>query len=232
MMTAVFGNKAIWSWKELITLLAIVLIAVPVFVEYSLYHYLVNFFGNELHAGTMTGLMMSIIFMAALYSVVLKPNRQSWKEVGVQSFGPGHWKRIAVWTILLIVVSIVLISIMSGFGVGTDNRKTESLQAQLTILNFSIGFISAAIVSPIYEEIFYRGFLYRFFSSRFGIGAGMLLSASIFTLVHIPTFNTLPVNFVSGLIFAWIYEKTGSVLPCILMHGFFNGIAIVLTAIA
>lgn len=232
MMTAVFGNKAIWSWKELITLLAIVLIAVPVFVEYGLYHYLVNFFGNELHAGTMTGLVMSIIFMAALYSVVLKPNRQSWKAVGLQSFAPGHWKRIAVWTILLIVVSIVLVIIMSGFGVGTDNRKTESLQAQLTILNFSIGFISAAIVSPVYEEIFYRGFLYRFFSSRYGIVTGMLLSASIFTLVHIPTFNTLPVNFISGLIFAWIYEKTGSVLPCILMHSFFNGIAIVLTAIA
>ena len=60
----------------------------------------------------------------------------------------------------------------------------------------------------------------------------MLLSASIFTLVHIPTFNTLPVNFVSGLVFAWIYQKTGSVIPCILMHGLFNGIAVILTVAA
>lgn len=232
MTTAFFGGKEMWNWKELIYVLTIVLVAVPIFVEYSLYQYLVNFFGNELHAGTMTGLIMSIIFMGALYFIVLKSNRQSWKTVGVQSFAPKHWKPIIVWTIVLIVVSVVLVIIMSEFGVGTDNSKTDSLQAQLTLLNFFIGFISAAVISPIYEEIFYRGFLYRFFSSRFGIGAGMLLSASIFTLVHIPTFNTLPVNFVSGLIFAWIYEKTGSVLPCILMHGLFNGIAIILTATA
>lgn len=232
MTTAFFGSKEMWSWKELIYLLTVVLVAVPIFVEYSLYHYLVNFFGNELHAGTMTGLVMSSIFMAALYLIVLKPNGQSWKAVGVQGFSSGHWKRIVVWTIALIVVSIVLVIIMSEFGVGTDNSKTDSLQSQLTLLNFFIGFISAAVISPIYEEIFYRGFLYRFFSSRYGIGAGMLLSASIFTLVHIPTFNTLPVNFVSGLIFAWIYQKTGSVLPCILMHGLFNGIAVILTATA
>ncbi|WP_211655454.1 CPBP family intramembrane glutamic endopeptidase [Planococcus alpniumensis] len=232
MTTAFFGSKGMWSWKELIYLLAIVLIAVPIFVEYSLYHYLVNFFGNELHAGTLTGLVMSIIFMASLYFIVLKPNGQSWKTVGVHTFSPGHWKPIMIWSIVLIVVSIVLVIIMAEFGVGTDNSKTDSLQSQLTRLNFFIGLISAAVISPIYEEIFYRGFLYRFFSSRYGIGVGMLLSASIFTLVHIPTFNTLPVNFVSGLIFAWIYQKTGSVLPCILMHGLFNGIAVILTATA
>ena len=151
MTTAFFGSKGMWNWKELIYSLTIVLVAIPIFVEYSLYHYLVNFFGNELHAGTMTGLVMSIIFMSVLYFIVIKPNRQSWKAVGVQSFSSGHWKRITVWTIALIVVSIVLVVIMSEFGVGTDNSKTDSLQSQLTLLNFFIGFISAAVISPIYE---------------------------------------------------------------------------------
>lgn len=121
---------------------------------------------------------------------------------------------------------------MSFLGIGTANSKTESLQSQMTLLNFVIAFVSAAIISPVYEEIFYRGFLYRFFSSRFGIIAGLLISSTIFTIVHIPTYNTLPVNFVSGLIFAWAFQKTGSVIPGIIIHGAFNGLAVILTSFA
>ncbi|MCJ1907657.1 CPBP family intramembrane glutamic endopeptidase [Planococcus ruber] len=225
-------NAARWSWKELLYVLLLTLVAVPVFIEYGLFHFLLGFFGNELYAGTATGLSMSLIFLSGLYWIVLKPNRQSWKALGVQSFASKHWKFILWWTAVLIVLSILLVIVMSFFGIGTANSKTDSLQAQMTLLNFMIAFVSAAIISPIYEEIFYRGFLYRFFSSRFGVLAGLLISAAIFTLVHIPTYNTLPVNFVSGLIFAWAFQKTGSVIPGILIHGTFNGIAIILTSIA
>ncbi|WP_186759837.1 type II CAAX endopeptidase family protein [Planococcus sp. CPCC 101016] len=221
-----------WKWRDLIYMLFLVLVLVPIFIETVLFNYLVNVFQNELYAGTLNGLIMAIIFTTALYFLVLKPKGQSWKAVGVRSFPFRKWKLIAVWTIILIMVSIVLVIFMSFVGIGTENSKTESLQSQMTLLNFGIGFVSAAIISPIYEEIFYRGFLYRFFSSRYGVFSGMLISSLIFTAVHIPTFNTLPVNFVSGLIFSWVYYKTGSVIPSILIHGIFNGIAVILTALA
>lgn len=122
-------------------------------------------------------------------------------------------KLIAVWTIILIIKSIVLVTAMSFVGIGTENRKTESLQSQMTLLNFGIGFVSAVIISPIYEQIFYRGFLYRFFSSRYSVLSGMLISPFIFTVVHLPTFNTLPVNFVSGLFFHGSIKKQGPSFP-------------------
>lgn len=221
-----------WKWRDLIYMLVLVLVLVPIFIETVLFNYLLDFFQNELHAGTLNGLIMAIIFTTALYFIVLKPKEQSWKTVGLTHFHLRDWKLIAFWTIILIVVSIVLVIGMSFIGVGTENSKTESLQSQMTLLNFTIGFVSAAIISPIYEEIFYRGFLYRFFSSRYGVLSGMLISSLIFTVVHIPTYNTLPVNFVSGLIFSWVYHKTGSIIPSILIHGIFNGIAVILTAIA
>nr|WP_052654289.1 CPBP family intramembrane glutamic endopeptidase [Planococcus massiliensis] len=221
-----------WKWRDLIYMLVLVLVLVPIFIETVLFNYLLDFFQNELHAGTLNGFIMAIIFTTALYFIVLKPKEQSWKTVGLTPFPLRDWKLIAFWTIILIVVSIVLVIGMSFIGVGTENSKTESLQSQMTLLNFTIGFVSAAIISPIYEEIFYRGFLYRFFSSRYGVLSGMLISSLIFTVVHIPTYNTLPVNFVSGLIFSWVYHKTGSIIPSILIHGIFNGIAVILTAIA
>ena len=232
MIEGSFERNEMWKWRDLIYMLFLVLVLVPIFIETVLFNYLLGTFQNELYAGTLIGFIMAIIFTTALYFIVLKPKGQSWKAVGLKPFPLREWKLIAVWTIILIVVSIVLVIGMSFIGVGTENSKTESLQSQMTLLNFTIGFVSAAIISPIYEEIFYRGFLYRFFSSRYGVLSGMLISSLIFTVVHIPTYNTLPVNFVSGLIFSWVYQKTGSIIPSILIHGIFNGIAVILTAIA
>lgn len=227
-----FKRNETWRWRDLVYMLVLALVLVPIFIEYVLFNYLLEIFQNELYAGTLNGSIMAIIFTFALYFVVLKPKGQSWKAVGVQSFPLREWKLIAVWTIILIVFSIVLVIAMSFLGIGTENSKTASLQSQMNLLNFAIGFVSAAIISPIYEEIFYRGFLYRFFSSRYGVLSGMMISSIIFTVVHIPTFNTLPVNFASGLIFSWVYQKTGSVIPSILIHGIFNGIAVILTSIS
>lgn len=225
-------KNEIWKWRDLIYMLFLVLVLVPIFIEYVLFNHLLDLFQNELYAGTLMGFIMAIIFTTVLYFVVLKPKKQSWKAVGVQSFPLKEWKVIAFWTIILIIVSLALVIAMSFLGIGTANSKTESLQSQMTLINFIIVFVSASIISPIYEEIFYRGFLYRFFSSRYGVLSGMIISSIIFTVVHIPTYNTLPVNFVSGLIFSWVYHKTGSVLPSILIHGIFNGIAVILTFIA
>ncbi|WP_251026314.1 CPBP family intramembrane glutamic endopeptidase [Exiguobacterium sp. s155] len=60
----------------------------------------------------------------------------------------------------------------------------------------------------------------------------MIVSAGIFTLAHLPTTNTLLVNFVSGLVFAWVYERTNSIYSSMLIHGTFNGLAVLLTALA
>ncbi len=228
----IFLTDSPWSWRDFRYLLILVLVLVPFFIEYLLKNYLSESFQNELYSGTLVGFIMSIIFMTGLYFIALKPKRLNWNEVGLNRFPNKYWKQIPGWTLALIVVSIALVVAMDLLGVGVDNSKTESIQSQLTPLNFFIGFVSASIISPVYEEIFYRGFLYRFLRSRYGIAIGMLVSSFIFMIVHLPTYNVLPVTFVSGLLFSWTYEKTGSVIPAIIIHGIFNGIALILTTIA
>ncbi|WP_059173518.1 CPBP family intramembrane glutamic endopeptidase [Bacillus sp. FJAT-27445] len=224
--------KSPWTWKELVKLLILVLVIVPIFIEYQLKEYLLSVLQNDLYSGTLIGLIMSIIFMFGLYFIALRPNNLSWKEVGLVRFSTNYWKAIIGWTFVLIVISIAMVVVMEILlGVGPENSKTDSLQSRMTLLNFLIGFVSAAIISPLYEEIFYRGFLYRFLRSKFGIPISILGSSFIFMIVHIPTFNTLPINLVSGLIFAWTYEKSGSIVPAIIIHGIFNGIAVILTAL-
>ncbi|UOQ87282.1 CPBP family intramembrane glutamic endopeptidase [Gracilibacillus salinarum] len=221
-----------WNYKELIILLILALAFVPVVIEIVVNDLLYLVFENNLYAGTATGLIMAIVFTSGVYIVALMPHNLNWSEVGWTSFSKHYWKWIIVWSLVLIVASILVLIVMDSFNIGVDNSKTASLKQHVTWFTFSIGFISAAIISPVYEEIFYRGFLYKWFRVKWGVGAGLLFSSLIFTLVHIPTYNTLPVNFISGLIFAWTYEKTNSIIPAIIIHGIFNGLGIILTSIS
>lgn len=227
-----YFQKTLWSWNHVLPLLFMVFVFVPLFIEYLLKQYLKGFFQSEFYAGTLVGFIMSIVFTLSLYVVALRPLNLNWSHVGVRRFPKKYWLSIVGWSLGVIIISILIVILMDELiSVSTGNSKTESLQSQLNIGTFLIGFISAAVISPIYEEILYRGFLYRYFRSKYGIKGGILISSLIFMIVHIPTFNTLPVNFVTGLVFAWTYEKTGSIWPGVLIHGTFNGIAIIFTTL-
>lgn len=230
MVLSIYFKNISWSWKELVLITLLILVLVPFCIEFLLANYLLNLFQNKLYSGTLIGFIMSIVFMLAIYFIALKPKHLKWNEVGLNRFQKSYWKNIIGWSLVLIVVSILMLIVMDIVGVGYENNKTESVQSQLTPFHFIIGFVSAAIISPIYEEILYRGFLYRWLRSNYGLRSGLLLSSFIFMLVHIPTYNVLPVTFVSGLLFAWTYEKTKSVFPGMIIHSTFNAIAMILTA--
>ncbi|MEK4486247.1 type II CAAX endopeptidase family protein [Psychrobacillus sp. FSL H8-0484] len=221
-----------WSWGELLLLLGLVLVVVPYFIEFLLEGFLAELFQNNLYSGTFVGFIMSIIFTLGIYYIALRPNRLSWSNVGLTRFPRSYWIPLAGWTFVLIIVSIAIAIGMEVLGGELENSKTESLQSRMTPINFVIAFVSASIISPIYEEIFYRGFLYRWFRGKYGILIGMVVSSLIFMVVHIPTYNVLPTALVSGLFFSWTYEKTGSIIPGIIMHSTFNGIALIVTVFA
>ncbi|MBD7937462.1 MULTISPECIES: CPBP family intramembrane glutamic endopeptidase [Cytobacillus] len=231
-MNTLFLKELRWSIQTFLLILMFVFIIVPILIENWAHDLLQQWFQNDLYAGTLTGLIMAIVFTVALYYITIKPYGLNWQSLGLRPFAKSYWLPIIGWTIFLIVGSVLLVILMDLFSVGVENKKTASLTAELNGLTILIAFISAAIVSPIYEEILYRGFIYRWLRAKCNIGLSMLISSTIFTVVHLPTYNTLPVNFFSGLIFAWTYEKTGSIYPAMIIHSIFNGLAILLTAFA
>ncbi|MGG0171116.1 CPBP family intramembrane glutamic endopeptidase [Paenibacillus dokdonensis] len=49
---------------------------------------------------------------------------------------------------------------------------------------------------------------------------------------RLQTAESFALNFVSGMIFAWTYKRTRSIIPGILIHGLTNTLAVLLTAFA
>lgn len=221
-----------WGIKEFISLMLIEFVVVIGCIKFLVQPMYSHWFGNDLYAGTLMGLTIAIILMLSVYFVALRPKKLSWNEVGVRIFAVRDWKTIVLYSIILMAGAVIIVLITSFVGNSWENSKTEAMQQNVTFMTVLIAFISAAIISPIYEEIFYRGFIYRWLRTRVGFMGALLLSSTIFTIIHIPTYNTMPVNFFSGILFALAYDRTNSIWPSVIIHGLTNGIMVLLSTLA
>jgi membrane protease YdiL (CAAX protease family) len=79
-------------------------------------------------------------------------------------------------------------------------------------------------VAPFVEEFFFRGFLYQSFRNEIGVWPAALISGMIFGGIHFKPEYFVPLSAL-GILLAWLFEKTGSLWPCIAVHALNNTLA-------
>jgi membrane protease YdiL (CAAX protease family) len=83
------------------------------------------------------------------------------------------------------------------------------------------------IAAPISEEVCFRGMLFGGLRERLPRLAAALISALIFGGLHATTgVSAVPPLIAFGFILALLYEKTGSIVPGILLHMLNNSVAL------
>jgi len=83
--------------------------------------------------------------------------------------------------------------------------------------------LSSVVLAPVAEEIFFRGLLQSMVRQATGRPwVAIVLSAGIFALFH-PDYS-IPALVVLSIILGYNYERTGRLLPSIVMHALFNGV--------
>jgi uncharacterized protein len=224
-------EKDKWGRKEFILLLLLEFAVVIGCIKFIVKPMYADWFGDDLYAGTLMGLTIAVVLTSGVYFIALRPKGLSWSEVGIRRFTMKDWKIILLYSFIVLVGAVVIVVLTSFIGNTWENSKTEAIQRNNTFFTVFIAFISAAVISPVYEEIFYRGFLYRWLRTRTSFIGALLISSTIFTIIHIPTYNVMPVNFFSGIMFALAYERTNSIVPAILIHGVTNGVMVLLTSL-
>ncbi|MEN6357761.1 MAG: type II CAAX endopeptidase family protein [Armatimonadota bacterium] len=93
--------------------------------------------------------------------------------------------------------------------------------------SFVVVIILGALIAPLVEEIFFRGVLYGALRGRMRVWGAAVFSAAIFAFGHPLPEYFLPI-FVLGVAFAFVRERTGSLMPSMIAHGLHNGAAIIL----
>ncbi len=128
------------------------------------------------------------------------------------------------WTIPLALAVVYAVSIVHELIVQPEQQDIISEFPRST-LGVGLFILVAVVMAPLFEEIVFRGFLFRGFANSWGWKWGALASGAVFALAHLQLDIFVPLA-VLGVALAWVYRRTGSLWTCIVMHALFNSIAV------
>lgn len=149
--------------------------------------------------------------------------------LGLRPFRPK-----AIWVLLgTLVVYYIAAGLFASLVLKPDQ---EDIGGELGVGNPSIVIAVLAVVmivglAPIAEELFFRGFLFAGLRTRWPLWPAAITSGLIFGLVHAPTGITTVVPLAAlGIALCWLYNRTGSLWPCVIAHMINNGLALALVS--
>lgn len=89
-----------------------------------------------------------------------------------------------------------------------------------------VSLLSVSVMAPFFEEWLCRGMILRGLLHRIRPVWAMVISALCFALIHFNPWQGIPA-FVLGMLFAYVYYKTGSLKLTMLMHCVNNTFAVI-----
>ncbi|MEM6258800.1 MAG: type II CAAX endopeptidase family protein [Planctomycetota bacterium] len=128
--------------------------------------------------------------------------------------------------------AIQLFSLLNEPAPEVAHKTLVTLQTSFSLELLISIIVSAVIIAPLLEELVFRGVLQtslmRWFKGRRWIA--IVITAMVFSSIHgwvVPTQGLIPL-FVLGLVWGYLYERTGSLVVPILSHAVFNAANIAL----
>ena len=88
--------------------------------------------------------------------------------------------------------------------------------------------VLVCVAAPIAEELFFRGFCFTALRRWIGVAGGAIATGVIFGLIHAGSADVVflvPLG-VFGTLLCLLYHRTGSLLPCMVLHALNNSLAL------
>ena len=181
--------------------------------------------GTQLELPIDAGLVVvfgeAILLLPAWYFAIHKYGA-SWVDLGLRSFRP----RAVGWGCGLMILSLLLNLAYASLLARFNLQIQPEIELIFAGTDFPLALLfGGAIVAPFVEEVFFRGFVFTGLRGKWGWKKAALASAGLFALAHVVPTSILPI-FILGLIFAALYQVSGSIWPGILMHMLTNTVAL------
>jgi len=192
--------------------------------------------GQVLPSGSLEGLVPILALLAGqaafmffvTWLVVLRPHRIGLAEIGLRPTHPA-WYRLAVAGGVLCVplVSLVNLGFQSLLGGPIENPQLQALAPEgFSWTSLVAMLLLVGVFVPFVEEIVFRGLIFGWLRKHMGFVGAAVLSALLFSGLH-GILALIPALAVMGLVLAAVNERSGSLWPCIILHGVFNSLMII-----
>jgi len=138
--------------------------------------------------------------------------------VRIPTIAPRHYLALVVALFAVCFALDELYSWYLGEELQQDIREIfTALMSSNDPVAFSMWIFAVVIGAPIIEEFIFRGYLQTALVKKLGAFAGILIASIIFAAIHFDL-QAFPILFVAGASFGFLYHKSKSLLPSILLH--------------
>jgi membrane protease YdiL (CAAX protease family) len=191
------------------------------------------------------GLLVQVaVYILLIRLLVVDTGALSWRRMGVEPPSSAALRNFGVgvaWALPIIFLTGLLANaLVSLFGVSPDSPLPPAGDPAGIVLNL----IAGAILAPIGEELFFRGFLTTAWVISFGTTRAVILGGLVFAFVHIlgiqaTTFEQgLPMALIGfaarvpiGIALGWLFVRKGTIWAPLGLHAAFNGILLLFAEI-
>jgi hypothetical protein len=195
-------------------------------------------------ATTLNLALTTALYIGAIRLLVVGTGALSWREMGVvrpTRAAVADLVAGAVLALPVLVATLALGGILSRFLAPAPSVLPPAADAAALAANL----LSAAVLAPIGEELFFRGFATTAWARAAGPSAAIARGAVFFAVAHVVTL--VDVSFAEGaqralfsflallpvgVALGWLYLGRRSLYAAIGLHAAFNAVQVVLLAIA
>jgi hypothetical protein len=166
-----------------------------------------------------------LALVATAWFLVADRVRPSLSMFGFRKFR--FWPAIG-WVALAYLAFLVFAAIYTLlFNPPTDDLPDQLGADESVLLAVITGIFVIGIAPPV-EEFFFRGFLFQSLRNSWGPLLGAIASAAIFSAIHLQ-FDKFPQLVILGCALAFVFHKTDSLWPAIMLHALNNTLAFAVT---
>jgi uncharacterized protein len=192
--------------------------------------------GPDGSSGTSSEMIVVITtFSIALYGgmllvVYVQGVRSGLMTAETLGLRPDHLQRGLTWGLAgagaTIVVGALYENVLHALGLPQPQLDALTWLRGMPISAYLAVAFAGAVVAPIVEELFFRGYVFNAYLSERSLATAYIASAVIFSALHgLPTL--LPVIFAMGIVLAYVYRRTRSIIAPIVAHMLNNSLAFV-----
>jgi membrane protease YdiL (CAAX protease family) len=137
---------------------------------------------------------------------------------------------LAVRALGLVVLPLLMAAAALNAIVKYDHPIVNFLDGRRDLVAAAVVVVSAVIVAPLTEEFFFRRVLQGWLEKHFADEAGVAvaLSAIAFASAHAGQGLAFLPLFPLALVLGLLVERTGSIVPSVLLHALFNAVSVFL----
>lgn len=179
---------------------------------------------NDLDSAVLTQIILIPAQLAGQFMMAV----YLWKA-GYISTQKATWSPVSATYLLCSVVAMLSGGFVIAWLMSMMDGIPNIMEQTFDILQSGWGgIIAIAIVGPLLEELLFRGAITKALLQQYNPAKAILISALLFGVLHINPAQIIPA-FLAGILLAWTYYKTASLIPCILMHVVHNSLSVYLS---